>query len=88
MANVPSSEFQKLWSNLIEYLRLEHENLIQQHPGSDAVIELVRGVFTAIARLVGSTHCVSLRKSEMDSNPSKRGHQEESPPVSERKAAV
>jgi hypothetical protein len=28
MANVPTSEFQKLWSNLTEYLRFEYESTI------------------------------------------------------------
>jgi hypothetical protein len=46
MANVHTPEFQKLWSNLIESLRLEYENTVQQHPDSDAVMELVRGVLT------------------------------------------
>jgi hypothetical protein len=55
MANVTTLEFQKLWSNLIESLRLEHENTAQQHPDADAVMELVRGVLTAIVRLAGYT---------------------------------
>jgi hypothetical protein len=43
MANVPTSEFQNLWSNMTESLRLEYKNTIQ-HPGTDAVMEHVRGV--------------------------------------------
>jgi hypothetical protein len=43
MANVPTPEYQKLWSNLIESLRLEYENAIQQNPDADAVIERVPG---------------------------------------------
>jgi hypothetical protein len=35
MTNVPNPEFQKLWPNLIEFLRLEYENTIQ--PYTDAV---------------------------------------------------
>jgi hypothetical protein len=55
MANVPTQEFQKLWSNLTESLRLEYENTIKQHPDTDAVMERVRGVLTAIALLTGCT---------------------------------
>jgi hypothetical protein len=52
-------------------------------------MERVCGVLTVIARLAGRTPCASRRKSEMDSNcPKHGGHQEESPPASERKAAV
>jgi hypothetical protein len=54
MANVPTPEFQKLCSNLTKSLRLEYENAIQ-HPDADAVMERVRGVLTAIARLAGRT---------------------------------
>jgi hypothetical protein len=49
MANVPTPEFQKLWSNLIDSLRLEYKNTMQQHP--DAVMKLVCGVLTDIAHL-------------------------------------
>jgi hypothetical protein len=54
MANVPTQEFQKLWSNLIEYLRLEYKNTIQ-HPDWDAVMEHECKVLIAITRLVGCT---------------------------------
>jgi hypothetical protein len=53
-ANVHTSEFQKLWSNLIESLKREYENTTQ-HPHVDAVMERVRGILTAIARLAGCT---------------------------------
>jgi hypothetical protein len=88
MANVPTPEFQKLWSNLIESLRLAYENTIQEHPDADAVMEHVQEVHTVIAFLAGCTP-VSWWKSKMDFNcPKHDGHQEESPPVSERTAAV
>jgi hypothetical protein len=54
MANVPIPEFQKLWSNLIEYLRLEYENTIQ-HPDWDAVMEHECRVLITITRLAGCT---------------------------------
>jgi hypothetical protein len=54
MVNVPTPEFQKLWSNLIESLRLEYENFIQ-HPDCDSVMERVSGVLTAIAHIAGCT---------------------------------
>jgi hypothetical protein len=50
MANIPTPEFQKLWSNLIESLRLEYENTVQQHP-NNAVMNLVCGVLTHVAHL-------------------------------------
>jgi DNA primase large subunit len=53
MADVPTPEFQKLWSNLIESLMLEHENATEQYP--DAVMEHVHDVLTAIAHLEGCT---------------------------------
>jgi hypothetical protein len=53
-AKVTTPEFQKLWSNLIEFLRLKYENTIQ-HPDADAAMVSVRGVLTAIARLAGCT---------------------------------
>jgi hypothetical protein len=55
MANAPTPEFQKLSSNLIESLRLEYENTIQQHPDTDAVVGWVHGVLTTIACLAGCT---------------------------------
>jgi hypothetical protein len=55
MANVPTPEFQKLWSNLIESLRWEYENTVQQHPDADAVMERVHKVITAIAQVAGCT---------------------------------
>jgi hypothetical protein len=55
MTNVPTPQLQKLWSNMTDSLRLEYENTIQQDPDADAVMERVRGVLTAIARLVGCT---------------------------------
>jgi hypothetical protein len=54
VANVPTPEFQKLWSNQIEYLRLGYENTLQHHDADD-VMEHVRGVLTGIARLTGCT---------------------------------
>jgi hypothetical protein len=53
MANVPTLEFQKLWSNLTESQRLKYKDNIQQHPDVDAVMESVRGVLTTIACLAG-----------------------------------
>jgi hypothetical protein len=55
MANVSTSEFQKIWSNLIESLRLENENTMQQNPDADAVMEGVHGVLTTIALLAECT---------------------------------
>lgn len=63
MANEPTPEFQKLWSNLTEPLRLQYENTIQ-HPDANSVIEHVCGVLTAIACLAGCViqgHCYSSR---------------------------
>jgi hypothetical protein len=62
MANVPTPEFQKLWSNLIKPLRLEYENTIQQHSDANSVTEHVCGVLTAIACLAGCTP-ISVSKS-------------------------
>jgi hypothetical protein len=50
MANVPTPEFQKFWSNQIESLGLEYGDAIQ-HPDTNTVIERLRGVLIAIARL-------------------------------------
>jgi hypothetical protein len=47
-ANVPTPEFQKFWSNLIESLKREYENTIKQFPDADAVMETAREVLTAI----------------------------------------
>jgi hypothetical protein len=55
MVNVPTPEFQKLWSNLIGSLRLEYENTIPQHPDADAVTERVCGALIVIPRLAGCT---------------------------------
>jgi selenocysteine lyase/cysteine desulfurase len=55
VANVPTPEFQKIWSNLIECLRLEYENTTEQHPDAEALTERIREVVTAIARLAGCT---------------------------------
>jgi hypothetical protein len=55
MANVPAAEFQTLWSKLNECLRLEYGNIIQQHPGAEAVMERLSGVIVHIAQLAGST---------------------------------
>jgi hypothetical protein len=52
MAIVPTLEFQKLWSNLTESLRLKYENNIQ-HPYANAVMESVCKVLTTIACLEG-----------------------------------
>jgi hypothetical protein len=54
MANVPTLEFQKLWSNLTESLRLKYtyDNNIQ-HPYANAVMESVCRVLTTIACLAG-----------------------------------
>jgi hypothetical protein len=51
MANVPTTEFQKIWSILINSLKLEYEDTIQQHLDADAIMERVRGVPSAIARI-------------------------------------
>jgi hypothetical protein len=52
MVKVPTPEFQNLWSNQIEFLGLECRDTIQQHPDDfEAVMECVRGVLIAIARL-------------------------------------
>jgi hypothetical protein len=40
---------------MIEYLRLEYEMTIQQNPDAYTLMELVGGVFIAIARLEGYT---------------------------------
>jgi hypothetical protein len=56
MANVPTPEFQKLCSNLIQSLRLDFETTIQQHPYANVVMERVLGVLTAIVRIAGCTH--------------------------------
>jgi hypothetical protein len=55
MANISTSEFQKIWSNLTEFLRLENENTMQQNPDADAVMEGVQGVLTPIALLAECT---------------------------------
>jgi hypothetical protein len=54
MANVSTPGFQKFLSSQIEYLRLEYRDIVQDHE-ADAVIERVRGVLIAIARLAGCT---------------------------------
>lgn len=46
IANVPTPEFQKLWSNLIEFMRLEYD--ITQYPDVDTAMEPVRGVFITV----------------------------------------
>jgi hypothetical protein len=51
VANVPTPEFQKFSSKLIESLKRENENITQQDPDTDALMERVRGIFTAIAGL-------------------------------------
>jgi 5-carboxymethyl-2-hydroxymuconate isomerase len=55
MANVPTPEFQKFWSNQTDSLRMEYGDTIQQHPDTDAVIERVHGVLIATARLAECT---------------------------------
>jgi hypothetical protein len=61
MANVPTPEFQKFWSNQIESLMLKYGDTVQ-HRDAGAVKERVRGVLIAIARLAGCT--VPLHQSE------------------------
>jgi hypothetical protein len=57
MANVHTTEFQKLWSIQIESVRrLEYEDTIQQHPEANGVMERVLEVLIPIARLTGCTH--------------------------------
>jgi hypothetical protein len=51
MVNVFTSELQKIWSNLIEFLRLGNENTVQQNPEADAVMECAYGVLTTIVHL-------------------------------------
>jgi hypothetical protein len=66
----------------MELLRLEYENTIQRRRDADAVMECVHVVLITIAHLAGCT-TASVRE-----NLKRGGHQEESPPSSERKAAV
>jgi hypothetical protein len=58
MANVPSPEYQKLWSNLIN-LSLEYGDTIQQHPHAEALMVCVRRVLIGIVRngLLSSKTC-------------------------------
>jgi hypothetical protein len=53
--NVSTSEFQKIWSNLIEYLRLENENTMQQNSDADAVMVGVHRALTTTALLAECT---------------------------------
>jgi hypothetical protein len=55
MTDVTIPEFQKLCSNQIDSLRLEYGDAIRQHPDAEAVVERVRGVLIASARLAGCT---------------------------------
>jgi hypothetical protein len=54
MASVPTLDFQNLWSNLTESLRLEYKNTVQ-HADTDAVMVYVREVLNPIAHLAGCT---------------------------------
>jgi hypothetical protein len=54
MANLPTSEFQNLWSNKIESLVLEYGDTVQ-HLDAEPVTERVRGVLIAIAHLAERT---------------------------------
>jgi hypothetical protein len=80
MTNIPTPEFQKLRSNLIEYLMLECENTVQ-YTNADAVMKRVRRVLRAIAHLEG---CTPLSVSVCGGGE----YQEESPPASEREAVL
>jgi hypothetical protein len=55
MANVPSPEFQKLWPNVIESLRLEYGDTTQQYLNTEVVMERVCWVLIAIACLAECT---------------------------------
>jgi hypothetical protein len=55
MANVPTPEFQKLWSNKIECLGREYKDAIQQHSDAGGVMERVHRVLIDIACLVEYT---------------------------------
>jgi hypothetical protein len=88
MANVSTPEFLNMWSNLIQSLKLEYENTVQQNPDTDAVMECVCGVLVAIARLAECTPMCQW-KGEIECNCPKhcRNH-DESQPASEIEAAV
>jgi hypothetical protein len=77
MANVPTLENQKLFSDLIKSLRFEYENIIQQYPDADAVIECTCGILNCHCPPNGVYHCVSRLNSVVDSNCPKHGGHEE-----------
>jgi hypothetical protein len=54
MANVPTPDYQNLWSNQIIFLRLEYGGTIQR-PDANAFMERGHGVLIATARLAGCT---------------------------------
>jgi hypothetical protein len=55
MANAPTPEFQKLWTDQIECLKLECQDAIQKHPDAAGVMERVHRVLVDIANLAGRT---------------------------------
>jgi hypothetical protein len=72
MVNVCIPEFQKLWSNLIESLRLDYENTTQKCPEANAVMVFVLVELTAIELLVrNSSICISRSQFEMNSKAAK-----------------
>jgi hypothetical protein len=88
MANVPTPEFQKLRSNLVESLRLVKENTIQ-HPDADAVREYISGILAATTCVAGCTpESVGGSPRWTLNVQNMKDTKEKSPPASERKADV
>jgi phosphatidylethanolamine-binding protein (PEBP) family uncharacterized protein len=55
MANALTPEFQKLWRDQIECLKLECQDDIQKYPDAAGVMEWVHRVLVNIANLAGHT---------------------------------
>jgi hypothetical protein len=55
MANAPTPEFQKLWTDQIECLMLECQDAIQKYPDAAGVMERVHRVLVDITNLAGRT---------------------------------
>jgi hypothetical protein len=55
MAKVSATDFKKLWSNHISFLRREYKDAIQQHRDAGGVMERVHVVLIDIAGLAGCT---------------------------------
>jgi hypothetical protein len=74
MACIPAPEFQALWSNQIESLKLEYRNTIDRHPDASNLMERVDVVLREISSLeectpasVGeSTKCKQIIKNSAD----------------------